>query len=133
MTRSPGSIIFDSALSIVVLPEPVPPEMTMLKRHAPAILSAVAIFSDMLPPFAIMSSVIGLAENLRIEIAVPRKLSGGTMTFTRLPSLRRASASGVVWSTRRPTELQIRCAIWNRCSSSRNWIGAISSLPLRSM
>src|SRR3546814_2512153 len=43
-TRSPGSIIFDSALSIVVLPEPVPPEMTMLKRLAPAIFSAVHIF-----------------------------------------------------------------------------------------
>src|SRR3546814_8955608 len=32
-TRSPGSIIFDSALSIVVLPEPVPPEMTMLRSE----------------------------------------------------------------------------------------------------
>src|SRR3546814_15803127 len=93
----------------------------MLNRHAPAILSAVAILSDIDPNLAIMSSVIGLAENLRIEIAVPRKLSGGTITLTREPSLSRASASGVVWSTRRPTELQIRCAIWNRCSSSRNW------------
>ena len=49
MTRSPGSIIFDRALSIVVLPEPVPPEMTMFMRQAPAILSAVAIFSDIEP------------------------------------------------------------------------------------
>ena len=105
---------------MVVLPEPVPPEMTMLKRQAPAILSAVAIFCDIEPKPAIMSSVIGFAENLRIEMAVPRKLSGGTMTLTRLPSLRRASASGVVWSTRRPTWFTIRCAIWNRCSSSRN-------------
>ena len=55
------------------------------------------------------------------------------MTLTRLPSGRRASASGVVWSTRRPTLLTMRWAIWNRCSSSRNWIWAISSLPLRSM
>src|SRR3546814_16445567 len=93
---SPGSIIFDKALSIVVLPEPVPPEMTMLNRHAPAILSAVAILSDIDPNLAIMSSVIGLAENLRIEIAVPRKLSGGTLPFTRETSLRPASASGVV-------------------------------------
>ena len=36
-----GSIIFDRALSMVVYPEPVPPEMTMLNRQAPAILSAV--------------------------------------------------------------------------------------------
>ena len=119
-TRSPGSIIFDSALSIVVLPEPVPPEMTTLNRLAPAIFSAVAILGLMLPNPAIMSSVIGLAENLRIEMAVPRSDSGGTITLTRLPSFRRASASGVVWSTRRPTELTMRCAIWNRCSSSRN-------------
>ena len=122
----------DSALSIVVLPEPVPPLMTTLNRLAPAIFSAVAIFGDIEPPPAIMSSVMGFAENLRIEIAVPRSESGGTMTLTRLPSFRRASASGVVWSTRRPTEFTIRCAIWNRCSSSRNWIGASSSLPLRS-
>ena len=79
-----------------------------------------------------MSSVIGFSENLRIEMAVPRKLSGGTMTLTRLPSGRRASASGVVWSTRRPTLLTIRWAIWNRCSSSRNWMWASSSLPLLS-
>src|SRR3546814_6453172 len=78
--------------------------MTMLNRHAPAILSAVAILSDIDPNLAIMSSVIGLAENLRIEIAVPRKLSGGTITLTREPSLSRASASGVVWSTRRSEE-----------------------------
>ena len=55
------------------------------------------------------------------------------MTLTRLPSWRRASASGVVWSTRRPTLLTMRWAIWNRCSSSRNWIWAISSLPFFSM
>jgi hypothetical protein len=33
-----------------------------------------------------MSSVIGFSENLRIEMAVPRSDSGGTMTLTRLPS-----------------------------------------------
>ena len=63
-------------------------------------------------------------------MAVPRRQSGGMMTLTRLPSWRRASASGVVWSTRRPTLLTMRWAIWSRCSSSRNWIWASSSLPL---
>ena len=132
ITRSPGSIIFDKALSMVVLPEPVPPEMITFMRLAPAILRIVAIFSDIEPKLFIMSSVIGFSENLRIEIAVPRSDSGGTMTLTRLPSWRRASHSGVVWSMRRPTLFTIRWAIWNRCSSSRNWICAISSLPLRS-
>ncbi len=132
-TRSPGSIIFDSALSMVVLPEPVPPEMTMFIRHAPAIFSAVHIFSDIEPNSLSMSRVIGFSENLRMEIAVPRSDSGGTITFTREPSLRRASASGVVWSTRRPTWLTMRCAIWNRCVSSRNLIGAMTSLPFFSI
>ena len=132
MTRSPGSMSFDKALSIVVLPEPVPPEMMMLKRLAPAIFRQVAIFSDIEPKFFIMSTVIGFSENLRIEMAVPRSDSGGMMTLTRLPSCRRASQSGLVWSMRRPTLLTIRWAIWNRCSSSRNWICAISSLPFRS-
>src|SRR3546814_17664404 len=81
---------------MVVLPEPVPPEITMLKRQAPAILSAVHIFWLIAPHWASMSSVIGLAENLRMEMAVPRRDSGGPMTLTRLPSGRRASASGVV-------------------------------------
>ena len=102
-------------------------------RLAPAILSRVAILSDIDPQPRIMSSVIGFSENLRIEIAVPRSESGGMMTLTRLPSWRRASASGVVWSTRRPTLLTMRWAIWSRCSSSRNWIWASSSLPFFSM
>ena len=49
ITRSPGSISFDKALSIVVLPEPVPPEMMTFMRLAPAILSTVAIFSESEP------------------------------------------------------------------------------------
>ncbi len=118
---------------MVVLPEPVPPEMTMLKRHAPAIFSAVHILFDIAFQSRSMSSVIGLAENLRIEMAVPRRESGGTMTLTRLPSFRRASASGVVWSTRRPTWLTIRWAIWNRCSSSRNTTPDSVNLPFFSI
>src|ERR687898_3667881 len=94
MTRSPGSIIFDKALSIVVLPEPVPPEMTTFIRLAPAILSSVAILSDIEPKPVIMSKVIGFSENLRIEMAVPRSDSGGMMTFTRPPSWGRGGAGG---------------------------------------
>ena len=68
----------------------------MFIRQAPAIFKAVAIFSLIEPKSLSMSIVIGFSENLRIEIAVPRSDSGGTMTLTRLPSLSRASASGVV-------------------------------------
>ncbi len=77
--------------------------------------------------------VMGFSENLRIEIAVPFRLNGGTITFTREPSFKRASASGVVWSTRRPTWFTIRWAIWNRWLSSRNLIGASCNLPPFSM
>src|SRR4026207_2032171 len=94
MTRSPGSIIFDRALSMVVLPEPVPPEMTTFIRHAPAIFSAVAIVSLIDPKSRSMSMVIGFSENLRIEIAVPRRESGGTMKLTRPAALRGGAAGG---------------------------------------
>src|SRR3546814_14377688 len=76
---------------MVVLPEPVPPEMTILNRDAPAIFNAVHIFWFIAPHWARLSSVIGLAENLRMEIAVPRRLSGGTITLTRLPYFKRRS------------------------------------------
>ncbi len=46
--RSPLSIICDIALSSVVLPEPVPPEMRMLRRERAAIFSTVAIVGEML-------------------------------------------------------------------------------------
>src|SRR4051794_41976086 len=97
ITRSPGSIIFDKALSIVVLPEPVPPEMTTFIRLAPAILRIVAILSDIEPKLFIMSSVIGFSENLRIEIAVPRSDSGGRVKLTRVPSWRGGAARGGGW------------------------------------
>ena len=70
-------------------PEPAaefPPEMITFMRQAPAIFRQVAIFSDIEPKPRIMSSVIGFSENLRMEMAVPRRLSGGMMTLTRLPS-----------------------------------------------
>src|SRR4051794_41357504 len=130
ITRSPGSIIFDKALSMVVLPEPVPPEMITFIRLAPAIFKTVAIFSDIEPKLFIMSSVIGFSENLRIEMAVPRSDSGGTMTLTRLPSWRRAAQSGEGWAMRRATLLAIRWGVLDKWSSSRDWIGASSGLPL---
>ena len=81
---------------MVVLPEPVPPEMMTFIRQAPAIFRQVAIFSDIEPKPRIMSSVIGFSENLRMEMAVPRSDSGGIMTLTRLPS--EAGVGDVVWS-----------------------------------
>ena len=50
----------------------------------------------------------------------PSMASGGMMMLTRLPSLRRASTSGVDSSTRRPTSVTMRVATCSTCGSSRN-------------
>ena len=80
----------------------------------------------------ITSSVIDFLENLRIEIEQPSIASGGAMTLTREPSGSRASAIGQVSSTRRPTRVTIRCAMFITCALSRKRMSVSSSLPLRS-
>src|SRR3546814_20891156 len=66
--RSPGSMSCDSAFSNVVLPEPVPPEIRMLRRLREAIFSTVAMGGEMLFCWVITSSVMPFLEHLRIEI-----------------------------------------------------------------
>ena len=68
---------------------------------------------------AMTSRVISFLENLRIEMVGPSMASGGMMMLTRLPSLRRASTSGVDSSTRRPTSVTMRVATCRTCGSSR--------------
>ena len=92
----------------------------MLSRARPAIFRTVAMSGEMLPWRAITSSVISFLENLRIEMVGPSMASGGMMMLTRLPSLRRASTSGVDSSTRRPTSVTMRVATCSTCGSSRN-------------
>ena len=130
--RSPRSIICDMALSRVVLPEPVPPEISTLSRARDAMRSTAAICGDRLAVFSIVSRVIFLVENLRIEMLGPSIASGGMMMLTRLPSARRASTSGVVSSTRLPTAETIREAMFMTWRLSRKTTPEISSLPLRS-
>ena len=101
--------------SIVVLPEPVPPEMTMFMRDRAGDLQVSSPSSRTFRAEALhhVERVNpGFSEKLPNEMAVPRSDSGGMMTLTRLPSWRRASQSGLVWSIRRPTLFTIRCAIW---------------------
>src|SRR5260370_38539055 len=101
-TRASGSIICDNALSSVVLPEPVPPEIKTLRRQREAIFSTVAIADDMLCWRAMMSSVIDRLANLRIEIEGPSMARGGTMMLGRLPCARRGATGGGVLSVRPP-------------------------------
>src|ERR1700756_3132033 len=92
--RSAGSISRDNAFNNVVLPEPVPPDIRILRRQRAATLSKVAISGEMLACCAIVSRVIVFFENLRIEIDGPSIASGGAMMLTRLPSSRRATPKG---------------------------------------
>jgi hypothetical protein len=77
---------------MVVLPEPVPPEMTML---------SVPNLSRSFEPSLRF-------ENLRIVSAGPFRASGGMMALTREPSRRRASTRGGFSSMRRPIGATMR-------------------------
>ena len=57
----------DSALSIVVLPEPVPPDTTIEMRPFTATFRTSAIWGRQAPMSTSLSSENGFFENLRIE------------------------------------------------------------------
>src|SRR3546814_10424018 len=82
--RSPGSINWDIAFSSVVLPEPVPPEIRMLRRLRAAIFSTVAMACEMLFCRAITSSVMPFLENLRMEIEGPSSEIGRAHVVTQV-------------------------------------------------
>ena len=132
-TRSFSGMNDDSALSIVVLPVPVPPETRQLSfafTHAArnASISGVALL------MAIMSLTRrGEPPKRRIESTGPSMASGGMMALTRAPSGRRASAIGDDSSMRRPTRDTMRTMICCRCALSRKRTCVSSSLPKRSM
>ena len=113
-TRSSSGMNAESALSRVVLPLPVPPEMMMLTR---ALMHAgrKSTISGVIALFAIRSlASSGRTPNRRIESNVPSSASGGMIALTRLPSASRASTIGLVSSTRRPTRPAIRWTIWTQ-------------------
>jgi hypothetical protein len=84
----------DSAFSMVVLPEPVPPEMMVVMRAFTAAASTSAIGGRSAPTSTSFDRFIGFLENLRIETSGPSTPIGRTATLTRLPSSKRASQSG---------------------------------------
>ena len=130
--RSPWLMAAESALSSVVLPEPVPPEITVETRAltAPCMKSATAI--GMALNSTSFSSVIGFLENFRIETAAPSMAMGEIAAFTRLPSARRASTMGWLSSIRRPTPATMRLTMRSRWSLSRKRTAVSSSSPRRS-
>ena len=89
--RSRCSINEDNALSRVVLPEPVPPEIRTL-RLAPTIARIRSdMAGEMLPNSSSRSIPIRCLANFRIERLDPSIASGAMIALTREPSAKRAS------------------------------------------
>ena len=95
MMRSSSSIEPVRQLRSVVLPEPVPPEISMLQRTRPMISSSVLASGEIDLYLTSCSSFRRSFLNLRMVSAGPSIASGGAMTLTRLPSGRRASQIGL--------------------------------------
>ena len=118
----------DSALSIVVLPDAVPPETMMLSRARTQAASSSAVGSSRLPRSSSSSRPYALG-NSRIVTVGPLSASGGRTTLTRAPrGIRssggsRASTIGLDSSTRRLTVETMRSIVCSSCSSVANAAG----------
>src|SRR5215204_4041266 len=113
--RSLSEMKADNALSIVVLPEPVPPEMIVVTRARTAAARTSAIGGRSAPMSTSFCRLNGFLENLRIETSGPSTPIGRTAMLMREPSSRRASHKGCVSSTRRPTAETILLMMRRRC------------------
>ena len=118
---------------MVVLPEPVPPEIRMFSRQRAATIRSCAISGLIAPNWHNFAKSMLCFLNLRMEIDVPSIAIGGITILTRLPSRRRASHKGLDSSTRRPTRLAIRFAIPTNWGSSIKVTLDFSTKPLRSI
>ena len=118
-TRSPAAMKLESALSSVVLPEPVPPLTRMLRRARDRVGEQVAqLGGQRARARPARRGRAARRAKRRIESAGPSTASGGITTLTREPSASRASTIGLSSSTRRPSGARIR-SIASRSASSR--------------
>ena len=122
----------DSTFSVVVLPLPVPPEISRFSFARTIARSSCAMAGVSVPRRTRSSTVSGTRENLRIDSAGPSSASGGMIAFTREPSGSRASTMGLDSSTRRPTRETMRSMMRSRWRSSSKRTGLRSSRPARS-
>ena len=130
--RSSAGMNGERALSIVVLPEPVPPLIMTLIRPSMAAASTATISGQIEPWACNCSMSSGLRPKRRMESVGPFKASGGITALMREPSARRASTIGDWLSIRRPTRLTTRWMICIRCSSSAKTVLVSYSRPCRS-
>jgi len=107
--------------SVVVLPEPVPPETMIFAGFTsyPSTAShrKAATSGPRVPKLIISKIVKGSALNFLMVREGPPKDIGGTVAFTRDPSLNLASNKGEEASTRLPTDLAILAIIFIASSS----------------
>ena len=120
MMRFSLEMKLDRVFSSVVLPEPVPPLMTIFRRAFMAPSRNMTISGVNAPNLRRSSRVSGLEPKRRIVSDGPSSASGGMIAFNREPSGSRASTIGDVSSTRRPTRETIRSRICSKWSLSRN-------------
>ena len=106
--RSVAGMNEERALSVVVLPEPVPPLTRILSLALTQASRNVAIFSSRVPKLTKSFIESAVFENFLIVTAGPTKDNGGMIILTREPSARRASTNGEDSSTRRPSGVKIR-------------------------
>lgn len=117
-TRSSSGIKPESRLSNVVLPLPVPPEISTFSFDLISASSSCAIAGVKLWLFTMSVTVSGFTAKRRIDTSGPSIADGGMIALTREPSGRRASTIGVDSSIRRPTRETMRSMIFIRCASS---------------
>ncbi len=108
--RSRSRIAADSAFSSVVLPAPVPPEMTTFRRARTNADSSLRVGSSS-DPRSTSSPRVNFLGKRRIVRTGPISERGGMMTLTRSPLGRRASTIGLASSTRRLTCETIRSIV----------------------
>src|SRR6056297_401843 len=128
-TRSPGGIKELNRFSSVVLPEPVPPEITIFFLYFTHILMKSTIDWFKLPNLT-QSLLFNVSlANFRIVIQGPFNARGGITALTRDPSFRRASTMGELSSIRRPSGVIIRAIILRTDWSLVNILGESSIFP----
>ena len=130
--RSSAGTNDDSALSVVVLPEPVPPLTRMLRRARTARASRSRSGGSHVPAATRSSALIPRARKRRTVRIGPSSASGAMTTFTREPSGSRASHSGSASSTRRPSGARIRSIASRRSAADAKRTSVRSRRPARS-
>ena len=108
----------DNRFSIVVLPLPVPPEISTLIFALMSASSSCTI-GEVKVWYSIRSATLsGLTAKRRIDSSGPSIAEGGMIALTREPSASRASTIGVDSSIRRPTRETIFSITFIRCALS---------------